>query len=100
MAETKGLVSRRFLDMMLILQVVLNIIVLGLIIAFMILGAKRISDINQNQLDAVTTQNAQQLCNQHDMVQAVRLIGEKLNLPVEDIVPPPIGDIDCPKLRG
>jgi hypothetical protein len=58
--------------------------------------AKQIGEINQRQIETVREQNNAQLCAQHDIVIAVRKIGTKLGLPVEDIVPPNVDGIDCP----
>jgi hypothetical protein len=55
-----------------------------------------VDKVNRQQLAFVTAQNVQQLCAQRDIVQAVRSIGLKLGLPVEDIVPPDVSGLNCP----
>lgn len=79
-----------------VFQVIANIVVLGVLLVLMLYAAIRISDINQRQLDAVKVQNVSQICAQHDIVVAVRSIGRKLGLPVEDIVVPDTTGLECP----
>jgi len=48
-----------------------------------------------SQTNIVQHQNDTQLCAQHDITVAVKKIGLKLGLPVDDIVPPDVRGIDC-----
>jgi len=100
LAHDGGLISRRSQDKLFLIQIVLNIIVLGALLGLMLISTIRISDINRRQIEAVKQQNDAQLCAQHDITVAVRKIGLKLGLPVEDIVPPDVSAIQCPKAIG
>lgn len=80
----------------------LNLAMVVLVIAWMavvtsqvIISTGRIAEINKRQIEAVKLQNDQQLCVQADIVGAVRKIGLKLGLPVEDIVPPDVTGLEC-----
>ena len=55
-----------------------------------------VGQLNQNQVAIVQQQNDAQICTQHDIVLAVKSIGRKLGLPVDDITVPDVKGLDCP----
>jgi hypothetical protein len=55
-----------------------------------------VSELNRRQVELVQIQNNAQLCNQRDMLSAVKKIGERLGLPVDDIPLPDTEGLDCP----
>ncbi len=63
---------------------------------FVVRTNETVSQINENQVAVVKAQSDAQICAQHDIVLAVREIGRKLGLPVEDIHVPDITGITCP----
>lgn len=65
--------------------------------SFMVIKTNQtVSEINENQIHYVQAQNDAQLCAQHDIVLAVKSIGHKLGLPVNDIPVPSIEGLACP----
>lgn len=96
MTEESRWLSKRMQDNLFLIQIIVNIVVLGALLALMLVATIRISDINQRQIAAVAQQNDAQLCAQHDIVIAVKQIGHKLGLPVTDIYVPDVAGLDCP----
>lgn len=78
-----------------IAMIVLVLVWMALVTSQVIVSTGRISDINSRQILTVQQQNATQICAQSDIVTAVRKIGLKLGLPVEDIVPPDVTGLEC-----
>lgn len=78
------------------LLIVLVIFWMGLLTTTVLSTAKTVAAVNERQIEAVKVQNEIQLCAQHDIVQAVKQIGIRLGLPVEDIIPPDVEGMDCP----
>lgn len=88
--------TNRQTDVLFIVQVTLNIAAGVFIAVLVLLTLRQISEINQRQIQAVQQQNNTQLCAQHDIVIAVRQIGVKLGLPVDDIRIPDVEGLNCP----
>ena len=81
-----------------VLQVAANILVLSFIIMQLILAAARLERIQETQIQVVQDQNTLSLCNQREMIVAVRSIGRKLGLPVADITAPNVDPVECERL--
>lgn len=94
--EDDRILSRRALDALYITQIVANILVLGIIVAMLVVGAQRLSDIQTQQITIVQQQNDAQICTQHDIIISVRQIARSLGLPTEDIVVPDVEGLNCP----
>lgn len=71
-----------------VFQVAMNILVLSFIIMQLILATSRIQKLQDAQIHYIQDQNTLQICGQREMLVALRSIGRKLGLPVEDIVAP------------
>lgn len=93
--EQRRLLDKRVIDALFIFQIVVNIVVLGALVALLFSATRDIATITEQQVVIVQQQNEAQLCAQHEIVVAVRKIGVKLGLPVEDIVPPDVEGLDC-----
>ena len=91
----RELVSRRVLDALFIVQVVANIVVLALVIGLLFTATRNISELSEQQGKAIQAQNYAQLCAQYDLTIAVRRIGLKLGLPVDNIQPPSLEGVNC-----
>lgn len=78
-----------------IAMIVLVVVWMAVVTSQVVVSTGRIADINQRQISTVQEQNDLQLCAQNDMVTAIRKIGLKLGLPVEDIVPPDVTGLTC-----
>jgi hypothetical protein len=87
--STDNVRSRRWVDVLFV--AVMTFVVIGVLVM-----AALLYNINQRQIAGVSQQNDAQLCAQHDITVAVRKIGLKLGLPVEDIVPPDVEGLNCP----
>ena len=87
--------DRRVQGNLFTIQIILNIVVLGLLVGMMIVVMVRVSDFNARQIETVRVQNELQLCAQHDIVTAVKGIGRKLGLPTDDIIPPNVEGLHC-----
>jgi len=83
-----------------VFQVAFNIIVLSFIIAQLILATSHIQQIQRDQIHYVQDQNTLSLCAQREILVAVRGIGRKLGLPVEDIVAPKVDPVFCEALSA
>ncbi len=63
-------------------------------------ASNSVKQFNEQQVRYVQDQNDLQLCTQHDITIAVRKIGRKLGLPVEDITVPQVQEEHCEELRS
>ncbi len=63
-------------------------------------ASNSVKTFNEQQVRYVQDQNDLQLCTQHDLTIAVRKIGRKLGLPVDDITVPNVEDVPCAELQG
>ncbi len=93
---SRGFLSRRWLDALVTFQIVLTILVLSVIVVYTVQTAETVAELNRRQLEYVTQQNMQQICNQHDSLVALVKIGERLGLPTHDITIPSVEGLDCP----
>jgi uncharacterized protein HemX len=103
------IITQRVQDALVLGTVILIIVVLALVVGFVVNATGRISTITQDQLlvthrqtATVQQQNDAQLCNQHDIVLAVRRLGlgfsKSLGLPVKpykEIRPPSTEGLNC-----
>lgn len=87
--------NSRFKDTLFYAQIVANIVVLSMVVTLVVIGAGKLSEINQRQIDQIKAQNVRQLCVQHDIVIAIRQVAIKLGLPVSDILVPSVRGLDC-----
>lgn len=94
--KDNGFFPKRWLGALSVIQVVVNMAVLTFVIVAVLNATQRIGEVQQAQIELVATQNQAQLCAQHDMTIAIRQIGKKLGLPVEDIYVPSVKGFDCP----
>lgn len=62
-------------------------------------ASRHVKEFNEQQVNIVQQQNDLQLCTQHDLTIAVRKIGRKLGLPVDDISIPNVEEIPCDELQ-
>lgn len=62
-------------------------------------ASRHVKEFNEQQVNIVQQQNDLQLCTQHDLTIAVRKIGRKLGLPVDDISIPSVEEIPCDELQ-
>lgn len=76
------------------------IVTLGVLTASVVNAGRQVAEFNERQVLIVQEQNDLQLCTQHDITTAVRKIGRKLGLPVDDITPPNVEAIDCASLQA
>jgi len=83
-----------------VFQIALNIIVLCFIIAQLVLATEHIQQIQRDQIHYVQDQNTLSLCAQREILVAVRGIGRKLGLPVEDIVAQKVDPVLCAALSS
>jgi hypothetical protein len=94
-----GFLSRHAVDFVLSLFALMCVVV----IVYSIGSAQRIADIQQAQVDLAIQQNQeaieqneQALCNQHDMIVAIKLLGDRLHiLKIDDIIVPDITGLEC-----
>ncbi len=63
-------------------------------------ASNSVKEFNEQQVRYVQNQNDLQLCTQHDLTIAVRKIGRKLGLPVDDISVPKVQEEHCDELRS
>jgi hypothetical protein len=101
----RSLYPRRVLELLFVLQIVINILFLTWLAALQYRATHAIADLNHQQIAGVSAQitaakrqNNIQICAQHDLTIALRKIGLRLGLPVEDIRPPTTKGIDCDAL--
>ena len=112
-SDEKGLfLSPKALNAIFIIQVAVNIMVLGLIVAGLIytLGelnqaSERQEAITRVQIEFIQEQNDKQLCAQHDIIQAVRQLSRGLErvlgLPsIAKIRVPNVSGINCRALSN
>jgi hypothetical protein len=102
--QKRGFLSPRVLNIIFLAQVVVNIVVLGLIVAglFFVIGrvdrqAKFQEEATQAQIEFVQGQNDKQLCAQHDIILAVRKLGRGFE---RALGLPPLTNIDVPDVKG
>jgi hypothetical protein len=97
-ASSDGFLSRHVDILLLLFALLCVFIVINAIVA-----AQRVSRIQQAQVEFVIQQNAttveqnrQALCNQHDIIVAVKLLGDRLNiLRINDIIVPDVTGLEC-----
>ncbi len=92
--------ARRVLYWANTLLIVAVIVTLGVLTSSVIRAGRAVQEFNERQVGVVQQQNDLQLCTQHDLTIAVRKIGRKLGLPVDDIAVPGVETIDCETLRN
>lgn len=92
----RGFLSRRIIDWLFLLQVVLVVGVLLILTAYTVQTANQVQVISQRQIDIVQQQNNAQLCAQHDIIIATRQIARSLGLPTSGIVVPNVEGLSCP----
>ncbi len=95
MGNGDGLVSRRMLDFLFLIQIVVNIVVLALLGGLQYDATQTLADVQMRQVQQAQVVQADALCNQREMLVAIRKIGLKLGLPVEDIRLPDVEGLDC-----
>lgn len=93
--DRKGFPSDRLIRALALGMICLVIVAVMLMVGLVIRQGQQIADLNQRTGQIVISQNEAQLCAQHDIVVAVRQIGRKLGLPVEDIIVPNVEGLDC-----
>lgn len=104
MSDEKGFLSRRVMDLFFIFQIVINVVVLGILVALMFLALARLNtqatrqdQIIKAQINFVQKQNDVQLCTQHDIILAI----QKLAHGFERVLGlPPLAKIDVPSTQG
>lgn len=64
-------------------------------LAFTVQTFHQLVDFQQQQIVYIQKQNDLQLCAQHDIIVATRKIGQKLGLPVRDIMVPSVEGLNC-----
>lgn len=82
---------------------VLIVVVLGTLIyltASVLEASNDVQHFTEQQVEIIQDQNDLQLCTQHDITIAIRKIGRKLGLPVDDITVPHVEEIDCASLQS
>lgn len=94
--SSQGFLSRRVLDWLFMLQVVLVVGVLLVLTTYTVQTANQVQVISQRQIDYVAQQNNLQLCAQHDIIVATRQIARSLGLPTRGIVVPDVTGLPCP----
>lgn len=96
----RDLPLRRILYVANTILIVAVIVTLGVLTASVIEAGRQVQEFNERQVTIVQEQNDLQLCTQHDLTIAVKKIGRKLGLPVDDITPPNVEAIDCASLQA
>lgn len=96
--KSDHLIPQRVLDGLNLLLIVVVILFLLTLTGFVFYATSKIGQFSRQQIEYVQHQNDAQLCAQHDIIVAVRKIGQKLGLPVEDIVVPNIEELNCDEL--
>jgi hypothetical protein len=87
------------LDALFIFQLFLNVIALTILLSVSYLAYDTVGRIDQRQVEQIKDQNDAQICARHDIVLAIKRIGDDLNLPgVRNLEPPSIEGIDCESL--
>lgn len=82
---------------------VLIVVVLGTLIyltASVLEASNDVQHFTEQQVQIIQAQNDLQLCTQHDITIAIRKIGRKLGLPVDDITVPIVREIPCEELQS
>jgi hypothetical protein len=85
-------------DSLALLTVLLIVIWLGMLTVLVVNTTAKIGETSEQQIKAVAKQNDLQICTQHDIIESVKAIGRKLGLPVSDIRPPDVEDLNCEAL--
>lgn len=80
--------------------IVVVIFTLGALTASVLDASRQVQEFNEQQVRIVQDQNSLQICTQHDLTIAVRKIGRKLGLPVDDITVPRVEASHCEALRA
>ena len=104
MDTERRFLTRRVLDLLFIAQLCLFAAICTIVVVFTIETAARVAQVREQQVAfaieqnaAIQEQNVAQICNQYDMIVAVKLIGERLNiLRTDDIALPDIEGLECP----
>jgi hypothetical protein len=91
----KDLTIRRALSWINVIVILFLVLWMSLITASVLSTQAAVAEFNENQIVYVQQQNEAQLCAQADIVEAVRLIGLRLGLPVDDIVVPDVEGLSC-----
>lgn len=86
---------RRLIDRSVPLFVFAVVILFAVLTTFLVRQQQQIADLTRRQIIFIQEQNNVQLCAQYEITVAVRKIGLRLGLPVDDIQPPKLGGIDC-----
>lgn len=94
--DRTGFPSDRLVRALALVMICLVIVGVMVMVGLVIRQGQQIANLNQQTADFVISQNNAQLCAQHDIVNAVRKIGLRLGLPVEDINAPDVKELDCP----
>jgi len=87
------MISRRFVDALNVVVVLLVILALVTLVAIAYWQGVQL----HRQNDAIVRQNVVQICAAHDNLLAIRSIKRNLGLPTGDIHPPDIAGLDCPR---
>lgn len=104
MNMTDGFLSRKMLDGLFLVQLTLFALMCTIVVVVTLQTSGKVADLNKTQVEFAIQQNAtairqtnQALCNQHDMIVAIKLVGERLNIiRTEDIPVPDITGLECP----
>ncbi len=103
MTNGDGFLSRKILDLLFMFQLTLFATMCTLVVVITLQTSGKVADLNKAQVEfaiqqnkTAIAQNNRALCNQHDMIVAVKLIGDRLNiLRTEDIPVPDISGLEC-----
>jgi hypothetical protein len=94
--DRTGFPSDRLVRAAALVMICLVIIGVMVMVGLVIRQGRQIAQLNDSTGRYVVAQNNAQLCGQHDITIAVKKIGLKLGLPVEDIIPPDVSGLNCP----
>jgi len=86
---------KRLIDVWVYVGIVVVVVALIALTASVLQYQRQSAELNRRQIMAIQQQNDLQICAQHDMLQAIKKIGLKLGLPVQDIHPPDTEGLDC-----
>lgn len=93
--DRKSFPSDRLVRALALGMICLVIVGVMIMVGLVIKQGQQIADLNRRTGVYVISQNNAQLCAQHDIVIAVKQIGVKLGLPVDDIVVPDVTGLPC-----
>ncbi len=99
-----GYLSRKVLDVLFLVQLGLFAAMCTIVVVVTLQTSEDVASLNKAQVEFAIHQNATAieqnnvaLCNQHDMIIAIKLVGERLNIiRTEDIPVPDVTGLECP----